>query len=110
MFLLNSCYYDNMEELYPDNGNCDTTNVSFSNGVWPILESNCYGCHSGSAPAGNISVENYNDVVKLVENGKLMGTIRHEPGFSPMPKGGNKLSDCNIAKLEAWINAGYHEN
>ncbi len=110
MFTMNSCYYDNMEDLYPETGNCDTTIVTFSAEIWPILESNCYGCHSGSAPSGNISIENYNDVTILVENGKLMGTIRHETGFSPMPKASNKLSDCNVTKIETWVNAGYPEN
>jgi len=110
MLTLHSCYYDNMEELYPETGNCDTTNVTFSTEVWPILESNCSGCHSGSAPSGNVSIENYDDVTALVHNGSLMGTIRYEQGYTPMPKGGNQLSDCYISKLETWISNGMPNN
>ncbi len=112
LFMLQSCYYDNMEDLYPDNGGttCDTTNVTFNLTVWPIIQSNCTGCHSGSAPSGNVSLENYNDVVVSVENNKLMGTIRHESGYSPMPKNSSRLSDCNISQLETWINHGYPDN
>jgi hypothetical protein len=110
MFFVNACYYDNMEELYPDTGSCDTTNVIFSTAIWPVLQSNCTGCHSGSAPSGNITIENYNDVVPLVHDGSLMGTIRFESGYTPMPKGGNKLSDCSITKLEIWINNGMPNN
>ncbi len=110
LFTLQSCYYDNMEDLYPDSSGCDTTNITYLQSVWPVLQSNCTGCHQGTAPSGNARLENYNDIVAVVENGKLMGTIRHESGFSPMPKGGNKLSDCDITKLEIWINKGYPEN
>lgn len=111
MLIMQSCYYDNMEDLYPDSGvGCDTTNVTFTAVIWPIIQSNCTGCHSGSAASGNVSLENYNDVAVYVENKRLMGTIRHETGYSPMPKGGNKLSDCNITQLEVWINNGYPDN
>ncbi len=111
VLLLSSCYYDNMEDLYPDTGGvCDTTNVTFSQTVLPVLQSHCTGCHSGSAPSGNISIVNYNDVVLLVHSGRLLGTIRHEQGYSPMPKGGNKLSNCDIAKLEKWISDGMPDN
>ncbi len=111
VIMLNSCYYDNMEELFPDTGGtCDTTNITFSGTVMPILQSYCLGCHSGSAPSGNIVIENYDDVVGLVHSGKLMGSIRFEQGYSPMPKGGNKLSDCNITKIEHWIADGMLNN
>ena len=111
VLMLGSCYYDNMEELYPDSGTgCDTTQITFSGTVMPIMQSHCTGCHSGSAPAGNIPIENYDDVVQMVHNGSLMGSIRFEQGYSPMPKGGNKLSDCNITKLEMWIADGMLNN
>jgi hypothetical protein len=34
---LHSCYYDNVEELYPSSSNCDTTNVNYTNDVWPVI-------------------------------------------------------------------------
>ena len=108
--LLSSCYYDNYQELYPQQDSCDTTNVTFSGYVWPVINSNCTGCHSSSVPSGNVSLSNYNEIVTAAANGSLMGTIRHEAGYSPMPKGGGKLTDCEIKKLEIWIADGTPDN
>jgi hypothetical protein len=107
---LQSCYYDNEEDLYPTPPECDTVDVSYSQQVWPIINSNCTGCHSGGAPQGNVSLENYDDIVIAANNGSLLGVIKHEDGWSPMPKGGGKLSDCNIAIIENWVNDGTPDN
>ena len=107
---LQSCYYDNLEDLYPNTQPCDTINVSFSEDVWPVISSNCTGCHSGGAPSGNVSLEDYNDIVTAANNGSLLGTIKHLDGWSPMPKGGGKLPDCDIQQIETWINAGTPNN
>ena len=105
-----SCYYDNVEDLYPQLPECDTTIVTYSNSIWPIINSNCTGCHGGNAPAGNFRLENYNDISSAANNGSLLGTIRHDDGWSPMPKGGGKLNNCDIAKIEIWVNQGTPEN
>lgn len=105
-----SCYYDIEEDLYPQPPACDTTNVSYADDVWPVINTNCTGCHSGGAPSGNVSLENYDDIVIAANNGSLLGTIKHEDGWSPMPKGGGKLNDCDIAKIESWVNNGTPEN
>ena len=110
VIFMQSCYYDNVEDLYPQLPECDTTNVTYSNNVWPIINSNCTGCHGGNAPAGNIRLENYNDISSAANNGSLLGTIRHENGWSPMPKGGGKLNNCDIAKIETWVNQGTPDN
>ena len=89
---------------------CDTTNVTFSGTVWPTLENNCVGCHSGNTPSGGILLTNYNEVVAIAVNGKLQGAINHQPNFSPMPKNGNKLSDCSIREIEIWIENGTPNN
>ena len=110
VIFMQSCYYDNVEDLYPQLPECDTTNVTYSNNVWPIINSNCTGCHGGNAPAGNIRLENYNDISSAANNGSLLGTIRHENGWSPMPKGGGKLNNCDIVKIEIWVNQGTPDN
>ena len=110
IFLTESCYYDNVEELYPNAPECDTIDVSYAQEVWPIINTNCTSCHSGGAPQGNVSLENYDDIVVAANNGSLLGTIKHEDGWSPMPKGGGKLSDCDIATIESWVNAGTPDN
>ncbi len=107
---LNSCYYNNAEDLYPHSGDCDTSNISYSNDVWPIINNNCTDCHGGSAPAGNIGLENHDQIKIVADNGKLLGTINHEDGYSPMPKGGGKLADCSRLKIDTWVNMGSPDN
>ena len=113
VFVLTACYRDNEEELYPPGtgGGCETTGVTYLGTVAPLLQSNgCIGCHSGSAPSGNISLQSYSNVRANALNGKLYGAINHAAGFSPMPKGGNKMSTCNISKIKAWVDAGALNN
>ncbi|MEZ4984738.1 MAG: c-type cytochrome domain-containing protein [Saprospiraceae bacterium] len=89
---------------------CDTTSVSFSNTVLPILQTYCVGCHSGNPPSGGINLSNYGGVQTVAANGRLAGSIRHDNGYQPMPQGGNQLSDCYIGQIVAWINAGALNN
>ena len=108
---LTSCYRDNEKDLYPVTGTCNTTTVTYTNSVAPLLQANgCIGCHSGAAPSGNISLQAYTTVRTVALNGKLLGAISHAAGFSPMPKGGTKMSDCSILKIKAWITAGSINN
>jgi mono/diheme cytochrome c family protein len=105
--LLSSCYYDNEEVLYPNNGNCDTTNVTYTNTIQPIMSQSCTGCHGSSSPSGGIDLTTYSLVRASAEDGSLLGTMAFQSGYSPMPKGGNKVSDCTLNKIQAWINKGY---
>ena len=111
--LMSSCYYDNKEELYPELENdCDVTVHDYTNGVQPILANNCLGCHSSSsAPiaGGNIDLEGYTNVKAAAESGQLLGSIKHESGYSPMPKGGGKIDDCSILVIEEWIANNFPE-
>jgi hypothetical protein len=108
--LLHACYYDSVQELYPNLVDCDTTNVTYSGDVWPVISSNCTACHSGAAPSGNILLSNYEEIVIQAENGNLTGAITHAPGYSPMPKGGNQLPPCDITHIQVWINQGTPNN
>ncbi len=112
LLVLSACYYDNEQDLYPvdPNSTCDTLNVTYSGAIVPVLQAQCNGCHSGAVPAGGIKTDNYTDVKALVDNGKLMGSIKQTAGYSPMPKGGNKLSDCDISKFDIWIKNGALNN
>ena len=106
---MSGCYYDNVEELYPDG--CRTTDVSYSEGVVPILEANqCLSCHNSGNEQGGIPLEGYDNVLERVEDGSLMGAIRHEDEWEPMPLTGNKISNCSINRLQSWIDAGALNN
>ena len=95
---------------YCDDIDCDTTNISFSGTVWPIIQNRCFGCHSGASPSGGIRLESHANLVAVANSGELMGAIRHEAGFSPMPQNGQKLSDCNITQIQLWVNDGTPDN
>lgn len=104
------CYYDNEEFLYPTNASCDTTNIKYSTLVLPMLQNNCLGCHSQASASGNVILEGYNNVKTYATNGKLYGVIAQTQGFSPMPKNGSKLKDCDISNLKRWVDAGALNN
>ena len=106
---IGGCYYDVEEEIYPTL-ECETANVTYSEVVLQLLEDNCLVCHSAAANFGNINLEGYDNVKKRVDDGLLIGAIRHEAGFSPMPQGAPQLVECNIEKIEAWIADGAPEN
>ncbi len=110
--ILSGCYYDVEEELYPSSSNCDTSSVTYSGFVKTTMESFCYVCHSTTAGPSNggVVLEGYNEIKVYVDNGELLGAIKHESGFSAMPQGGSKLSDCTIRKIEAWVAAGAPNN
>jgi hypothetical protein len=91
-------------------GGCDTVNVTFSGTIRPILHNNCMGCHSGANPPLGVSLETYAGVLSVVNDGRLHKAVNHLPGASAMPKGGNKLPDCTVSKINAWINKGASNN
>lgn len=106
--ILNSCYYDNEEELYGNQQQCDTTNVTYSADIAPLMTSSCNGCHSGAGAAAGIATNSYDQVVANID--RISGAINHKPGFSAMPQNGSKLSDCDLNKFAAWINSGSPNN
>ena len=107
-----ACYYDNEEYLYPEmNNDCDTTNVTFSGTISVMLDNYCLACHSNANAANfgnNIRLEDYADVKANSQD--VLGSIKHESGFSPMPKGGAQLNDCLVTQFEIWINNGTPNN
>jgi hypothetical protein len=107
------CYYDSEERLYPKlSSPCDDTEITYSGTITTILQP-CQACHSNSnaSSSGNgIKLQEYSDVMIQVNNGKLMGSVNHAKGYSPMPDGGGKLPDCEIAQLQKWIDNGSPNN
>ena len=104
-----SCYYDVEEELYPYTG-CDTTNVTYKTRIQPILQNNCIVCHNASLNSGNLNFENFADVKSIADDTRFYGAVTHAEGYSPMPKGGNKLTDCEIRNIRIWISDGALNN
>lgn len=109
VILISGCYYDVEEELYPTI-ECQTDEMSYSGDILPIIETDCYVCHSAAANFGNITLEGYSEIKKHVDNGGLLGAVKHDGGFSPMPKNQAMLLECEIEKIEAWIQNGALNN
>ncbi|MBI1223645.1 MAG: hypothetical protein GC192_00280 [Bacteroidetes bacterium] len=107
--LCGSCYYDVEEEIYPTLA-CNTSDVTLSGVVEPLLKSKCYKCHDAANNNGNVTLEGYANLKKYVDSGQFLGAIKHSPGFSQMPKNEAMLVDCDIQKIEAWINNGALQN
>ncbi len=87
---------------------CDSTAITYATGVRPIMERACAftGCHDAQTRAGGYDLSTYQGVKRAHMMGRLMGSVRHEPGYSPMPKGLPKLDSCEIYTLELWIQHG----
>lgn len=104
--LLQSCYWDNEEDLYPVVTGCDTTNVTYSGTVAVILDDNCVSCHNSSFAQGSVVLDNYNDLKVVVDNGRFWGAVNHENGYTPMPQNLPKLNVCDLKKIRTWIDGG----
>lgn len=89
---------------------CDSNSFTYSGAIKAIITSKCQGCHSGTTASGGIDLSSYNGVKAKVTDGRLLGAINHQPGFSAMPKNGAKLSECEITQVRKWIEGGSPNN
>ncbi len=124
--VLVGCYYDKADVINPNAAyiGCDTTKVSYSGSIAPILTDNgCNVCHGSGAAAssgGGIILDSYTGVHSSAAAGQLIPAVRQDatcstcvpayPEYEIMPKGGTKLSSCNINKIIAWVNQGAQNN
>ncbi len=105
-----ACQKDKVPEIVqlPDGVCVDT--VSFSQTVQPLIEQSCAvsGCHdantaqSGFNFTGHFNISTFSD--------PMIGSIRHDGGFVPMPAGSPKFADSLIQKIECWIAQGKLNN
>lgn len=103
---LNSCYYDNEEELY-GNAPCDVSNVSYAESIEPIIQSKCAtsGCHVAGG-TGNGLLESYANVKAKVDNGSMFNRVVDLRDMPP----GSPMDDCQVLLFETWINDGAPNN
>lgn len=110
VLLLSACYYDKEEILYAGQDCAPVENPAYTNDIFSLLEKKCNSCHSGAFPSGGVVLDTYSSVLASVNNGSLMGSIRHASGYSPMPKNASKLATCDIETIQRWIDAGAADN
>jgi hypothetical protein len=94
----------------PNAGVCDSTLVSFSLDVDPIIQTYCKGCHNVNNSSGGVNLDSYIAVQTAGLNGSLVGAITHSTGYVGMPYNSNQLSDCNIGKIRNWVSEGALNN
>lgn len=107
------CYNDKYDKLYPVGSVvCDTTTVTYTNDVKPILDAKCAtaGCHDAATAAGGYDLSTQVATKTSATDGKLVGTVNWTAGFSAMPKNQPKLSQCEINKITRWVNQGALNN
>lgn len=102
---LHGCYYDNEEELYPNNF-CDTANVTFNATIFPLIQSSCAipGCHVTGAQSPNLSQAA--EVLSIANNGNLKARVVLN---KTMPPSG-ALPACDRAAIQSWLDAGAPNN
>lgn len=104
---LSGCYYDNEEELYPGSAVCETTSVTWTSTVQPLIQARCAtsGCHvSGGFGPGDFS--QYTNVKSVVDNGRFQAEVIQAGSMPPS----GRLNACDIQKLLVWIDAGAPNN
>jgi hypothetical protein len=88
---------------------CDTINpVTFAGTIWPVIQSSCTGCHSGTSPSGNVLLTSYSDVATVASGGLLLNSLKGN-GVTKMPPS-ISFSTCRIRQFEIWVNNGSLNN
>ena len=107
--LLTGCYNDNEEDLYPSKPSCDTSNVTYSVTIAKIMQTSCNTCHNSVTASGGVITDTYEGLKIPAQSGLLWDVVTWNSTYK-MPKDAAKLSDCDLAKINIWINAGAPNN
>ena len=99
-----ACYYDNEVDQYGVT-ECDTTAVSYAIDIAPIIQQNCVACHQPGGSQETSAMDTYDNLVNFA----VSAVDRVNGRGNLMPPSG-KMTSCNIALLEAWVNAGMPNN
>lgn len=83
---------------------CDSTASGFAAVIQPMMTKYCVGCHAYPNAGAGVDLSSHLGVKNAINQG-LMKSLEHT-GYYPMPKGGSKLSDCEINQVRKWIQKG----
>jgi cytochrome c5 len=107
--VLSGCYYDVESELYGGEV-CDLSAVGYAADIEPIISTHCTGCHGGAAPSGGLQLGSYAQVAAIAQSGSLVDRTHRSAGDAlAMPPSG-RLSDCQLQKIQNWVNQGAPNN
>ena len=94
----------------PENDTCGAIVFTYSGAVAPLMTTYCTRCHNATTTRAGIDLSSYDGVKTVALNGRLLGSIKKETGYKPMPPGSTKLTDCQIHQIEKWAQAGATNN
>jgi mono/diheme cytochrome c family protein len=83
---------------------CDSAVSGFTAVIQPMMTKYCGGCHAYPNASAQVELSGYIGVKNAINQG-LLKSLDHS-GYYPMPKGGAKLSDCEINQVRNWIQRG----
>ncbi|MCB0622823.1 MAG: hypothetical protein KDC43_02575 [Saprospiraceae bacterium] len=89
---------------------CDPENASFAANIFPVINTYCVGCHNDNLSEAGINLKDYQHIRAVALSGQLLGTIRYESGYQPMPPSGGQLNDCYVTQIQKWIDEGAQDN
>ena len=109
ILVLWACKHEAKDEITPTiiETPCDTI-VAYKN-IIRIMDLHCNNesCHSEATKAGDIALEQYEDIKKHTLSGDIYHTVTLPTDDELfMPQGSEKLSDCEIQQIKIWANNG----
>ena len=117
--VLAGCTYSHGDaEVVVPCDNATATLATYAGVISPIFDQHCRVCHGATAYnspgnpnayGGGIPFRNYQDIKDYGNPDYIICCIEHN-GCDNMPKIGDKLSDCDIARIKAWVAAGLPNN
>ena len=84
---------------------CDTSNVTYTTQIQPIVQNYCLGCHTAStanSTGGGIILDNYTALKSNAQTGHLLCAIQWTGTCYHMPNGSAQLGNCEIRKFVIW--------
>lgn len=109
-----SCKKDSNSADYAANADCTAivaADNTYTNSIKAILDASCAtaGCHNVFSAAEGIDFSDYAKSKNAFQNKKVLCSIHHGSGCTPMPQDKPQLSDSDINKIDCWVKNGYAE-
>lgn len=114
LFFFTSCTYEKVEVVVPvidTTTVCDTSAITYTKDIQPLMLLHCGTdngnvCHNLDA-GSEFPLNTYEFDTLFAGTGQILTSITSQNGEEPkMPKEGDKLSECDVNKIKAWINQG----
>ncbi len=93
-------------EVNTNTENCNVIQPTYEQNIQSLISTNCSSCHADNyaSKGSGVRLDNYADL-KIYASSALE-CIKHTDKYPQMPKGGNKLSDCDINMFKNWVDQG----